>query len=143
VADVTGYELPVTAAEDSRSLLPLLKGTRPDRPLHTAVVHHSASGLFALRQGWWKLEFCRGSGGWSHPTEQEARQQGLPAIQLYDLQQDPKEATNRYASNQVRIEQLTAILREIVTSGRSTPGPPQANADPIWWRQLPWEKPPE
>jgi arylsulfatase A len=143
VADVTGYELPVTAAEDSRSLLPLLKGTRPDRPLHAAVVHHSASGLFALRQGWWKLEFCRGSGGWSHPTEREARQQGLPTMQLYDLQQDPKEATNRYASNQARIEQLTAILRKIVTSGRSTPGPPQANADPTWWRQLPWEKPPE
>ena len=98
LADVTNYELPDEAAEDSLSLLPLLQGKRLEQPLHEAIVCHSISGHFAVRQGGengqWKTLFCRGSGGWSTPREAEASKQNLPAVQLYDMRKDPKESVN-------------------------------------------------
>jgi hypothetical protein len=39
------------------------KGTRD------AVVHHSVDGMFAIRQGDWKLALGRGSGGFSDPKK--------------------------------------------------------------------------
>lgn len=41
--------------------------------------------MLAIRQGQWKLEFCPGSGGWGKPGDAEAKKQGLPDAQLYDL----------------------------------------------------------
>ena len=38
VAEVVGYELPVDAAEDSVSLLPVMLGKSMEKPLHEAVV---------------------------------------------------------------------------------------------------------
>ncbi len=44
----TGVTIPDTAAEDSVSLLPLLKGETVDGSLHDAVISHSAFGVFRL-----------------------------------------------------------------------------------------------
>jgi len=138
LADVVGYRLRPDAAEDSHSLLPLLRGERLEQPLHEAVICHSISGHFVVRRGRWKLLFCRGSGGWSPPRENEAARQGLPPIQLYDIEKDPKETTNLYAQHPELVDELTAILRRYVERGRSTPGPAQANTDGISWPGLPW-----
>ena len=138
VADVVGCELPAGAAEDSHSLLPFFRGQRPAEPLHEAVICHSVSGHFVVRRGKWKLLFCRGSGGWSPPRENEAGKLGLPATQLYDLTVDPKERTNVYAEHPEVVKELTAILRRFVERGRSTPGPAQANTGGVSWPGLPW-----
>ena len=90
LADVVGCKLPADAAEDSHSLLPYFRGQAAAKPLHEAVICHSASGYFVVRRGKWKLLFCRGSGGWSPPREREAAKLGLPSTQLYDLTADPK-----------------------------------------------------
>ncbi len=141
-AEVVGHDLPAGAAEDSVSLLPLVRGESIPGPLHEAVIHHSASGHFAVRSGKWKLLLCRGSGGWSPPREAEAEKQGLPPLQLYDLENDPKETTNLQAEHPAVVAQLTGILRRMVQQGRSTPGPKQPNdGDRSWWPGLPWEKP--
>jgi len=131
-AELLGAQLPATAGEDSVSLLPALFGT--DRaPRREAVVHHSIHGIFAIRQGPWKLEFCPGSGGWAKPLDAEARKSGQPEVQLYDLSADPAEAKNVQAENPAIVARLTALLERYVADGRSTPGAKQANDAAVSW----------
>jgi len=125
-ADLLGAPLPPNAGEDSVSILPALLGT--DRaPLHEAVVHHSIHGMFSIRQGPWKLEFCPGSGGWGAPFDADARKRGLPEVQLYDLSTDIAEAKNIQAENPAVVARLRALLERTIAEGRSTPGPRQQN----------------
>lgn len=141
-ADVAGYKLPSDAGEDSVSLLPTLRGEASAEPLHEFVVHQSGSGFFALRKGDWKLLLCRGSGGWSPPNETQAKKQKLPAVQLYNLKDDPKETTNLQAKHPELVAELTADLRRAVERGRTTKGPDQPNhGGAKWWSGLPWSKP--
>ena len=124
-AAITGTKLPDTAAEDSFSLLPDLLGSgRSTRP---SVVHHSIHGQFAIREASWKLAFCPGSGGWGKSGDTEARNNGLPASQLYDLAADPAEEKNVIAAHPEVATRLTAALEAIITHGRSTPGAEQQN----------------
>ncbi len=125
-ADILSVKLPDNAGEDSVSILPALLG-REQVPLREAVVHHSISGQFAVRQSSWKLELCPGSGGWSKPGDNEARKQGLPAIQLYDLKSDIAETRNVQAENPEVVARLTRLLEDQVANGRSTPGAKQTN----------------
>ncbi len=126
-AEVVGHELPADAAEDSVSLLPVLLGETPEKPLHAIVVHHSVSGQFAVRQGRWKLLLCRGSGGWSSPSEAEAARRGLPMMQLFDLQSDPKETKNLVEQHPEQVKKLIDALAMAFREGRTTPGPRQSN----------------
>jgi arylsulfatase A-like enzyme len=130
-AEVVGARLPDRAGEDSVSLLPVLRGVgsgRADGPLHEAVVHHSINGSFAIRQGKWKLALCPGSGGWSAPRPGRDDTSGLPPVQLYDLEADIGERRNVQGEHPEVVRRLTGLLERLVAEGRSTPGPPQANA---------------
>jgi arylsulfatase A len=141
-AEIAGYELTASEAEDSVSLLPVLQGKPIAGAIHDVVIHHSISGHFAVRQGNWKLLLCRGSGGWSPPREPQAAKQKLPKVQLYNLAEDPQETINLQAQYPNRVVEMTANLRRIVEAGRSTPGPKQPNhANAIWWPGLPWDNP--
>ena len=100
--------LPETAAEDSVSFLPELLGNGGGPP-RGAVVHHSISGKFALREGAWKLCFCAGSGGWSKGG-------GTASPQLYDLAADPGETVNLAG----RHPDVVARLTHVWPDGRST-----------------------
>jgi len=129
-ADILGVPLPDNAAEDSVSLLPVLLD-KADGPVREALVHHSISGKFSLRQGRWKLELCPGSGGWSAPRDPEAVKKGLPPIQLYDMSEDPAEQRNVQAEHPEVVKKLTALLERYVAQGRSTPGAPQENTGTV------------
>jgi hypothetical protein len=107
---------------DSVSFLPALRG-EPIVSEREAIVHHSISGRFGIRDGKWKLNLCAGSGGWSHPREDAAEQMGLPRSQLYDLDADPGETNNLIDAEPDQAERLTALLRRYIDEGRSTPGP--------------------
>lgn len=124
-AELTGTSLREYEGEDSVSFLPTLLGL--PQPARTAVVHHSISGHFAIREGSWKLLLARGSGGWSAPTEAQAEKQNLPAVQLYDLKADPGERTNVAAAHPEIVARLSATLAQHAALGRSTPGPAIAN----------------
>jgi len=125
-AEIVGADLPGNAGEDSVSILPALLGT--DRaPRREAVVHHSIHGLFAIRQGRWKLAVCPGSGGWGKPGDAEATAAALPSVQLYDLSADIAEAKNIQADHPDVVARLTGLLEKYVADGRSTAGPKQAN----------------
>lgn len=110
VASICNVPLPPGAGEDSFDMLPLLQG-RSDAPQRPAVVHHSFDGYFAIRQGPWKLVDCRGSGGWTlpeHRTDPKA-----PAIQLYNMVQDPSETTNLQDRHPDVVERLLGVLNDL------------------------------
>jgi len=133
-ADIIGAKLPDSSAEDSVSMLKALLG-KAQHPLREAVVHHSANGSFAIRQGKWKLEYCPDSGGWSFPRPGVDDVSNLPAIQLYDLTGDVGEKKNVQGQHAEVVAHLTKLLKTYVAEGRSTPGAPQSNTGDVdIWR---------
>jgi arylsulfatase A len=113
-ADIVSYPLPRDAAEDSVSMLSaLLRGTF-DTPRRNSLIHHSAQGMFALRQGKWKFIDGKGSGGWSGKGEESD-----PEGQLYDIQDDPSEKNNLYNKHPEIVERLRKLLENQKQAGRT------------------------
>jgi hypothetical protein len=129
-ADILHAELPDSAAPDSYSLLPDLSG-RARAPVRPAIVYGSIDGNFSIQQGKWKLEFCPGSGGWAAPRNRKAYQEGLPAVQLYDMQVDAGERMNVESGHPAEVQRLTSLMEAYIKNGRSTPGKPLANDVPV------------
>jgi arylsulfatase A-like enzyme len=103
VAAIVGHKLGDNAAEDSVDILPtLLDGSVPVRRY---LVNHSAEGVFAIRDGDWKLIIADDS------TEM--------AWQLYNLADDLAETNNLYEKHPEIVKRLTAKLEQYRQSGRS------------------------
>lgn len=119
-AELTGQVLPRDAAEDSFSLMPALLGTKAVTPVRDAIVNHSSQGLFAIRQGPWKLALGRGSGGFTQPVT-IAVKPGEPAGELYHLGDDPGETRNQWAEQPAVVARLTELLARYQREGRSRP----------------------
>jgi arylsulfatase A-like enzyme len=117
IADLQGIRLTDAMAEDSVSLLPELLG-RQRGPLREAVVHHSANGMFSIRQGDWKLILGRGSGGFTTPIKIDPKPGDVPG-ELYNLRNDPHEDRNVYDTNPAIVARLSALLKRYQDSGRS------------------------
>ena len=145
-ADLVGAKLPETAAEDSFSFLPLLRGEK--QSARTAIISHSAEGRFAIQAGPWKLLLWPGSGGWSAPTPkpsvwlkvERTDLATLPSFQLYHLAIDPAEKQNLAAAQPEIVQRLGQMLRADIERGRSTPGAPQPFTATPEWTQLAWRK---
>ena len=101
LADIVGVAPGRDAAEDSVSLLPMLRGEPATRGV--PVVHHSSGGMFAIRDGAWKLVFGNGSGG----------------------RQEPRGVA---ADNPEVVERLEATLERFRDTGRSAPLPGDATS---------------
>ena len=84
-----------------------------------AIVMQSGNGSLAIREGRWKLCLAPGSGGLSAPRPGSAEEQGLPPVQLFDLEADPVEKTNLQAGRPDIVRRLTALLESYRRSGRS------------------------
>jgi arylsulfatase A-like enzyme len=137
MAEIAGYQLPDTAAEDSVSNLSIWTGTAREA-VREATVHHSINGSFSIRKGTWKLEMCPGSGGWSYPRPDTDEVVGLPPIQLYDLSRDIGERENVQDQHPEVVAELKSLLSSYVKNGRSTPGARQPNTGSKHWPQLHW-----
>ena len=114
LAEIVGHELSENEAEDSFSLLPPLRGNPWTRP-RAAVIHHSSSGMFAIRDGDWKLVAGDGSGGRESP-------QGRPfqrPYQLFDIASDPSEQHNVYDQHPIVAQRLERKLTCIRSQDRS------------------------
>ncbi len=114
LAEILGKKLPADAAEDSFSLLPLFRGGTWARP-RAPVIHHSSGGMFAIRDGRWKLVAGNGSGGRERPSGKPFER----PYQLYDLEADPSEKRNVYDRNPEVASRLEQVLERVRTSGRS------------------------
>lgn len=118
--ELTGQEKKPDGGEDSFSLLPAFAGkTSTER---TTLISHSIDGSFAIRQGHWKLCLSAGSAGWSAPREADAKKQGLPPMQLYNLKADKAEQNNLFNQKKGKVNELLDLLEKEVSSGRCTPG---------------------
>lgn len=122
---LTGQERRAVGGEDGFSLLPVFEGANTSG--RSTLISHSIGGSFAIRQGNWKLCLSAGSGGWSAPREKAAKDQNLPAIQLFNLVSDPAEQTNLVSTHPERVDSLIQLLAHQVSSGRCTPGEPLRN----------------
>ena len=112
-ADAVGVSLAADEAEDSLSLVGLLRGTTKERG--APVVHHSAGGTFAIRDGKWKLVLGNGSGGREKPRGKPFEK----PYQLYDLSEDLGEARDVAAAHPDVVARLETRLEEIRATGRS------------------------
>lgn len=120
-ADIVGYELPASQAEDSRSFLPLLKGEEVKKPIHDAVIHHSLDGMFAVRKGDWKLIMGLGSGGFSEPPRYRPGPMD-PIGQLYNIRDDGREQLNHWKARPDIVEELSGILKRTQDSSAQNTG---------------------
>ena len=125
-ADLLNYSLKENEGEDSYSMLPLLTGKGSyDR---SSTVHHSKTGVFAIRQGDWKLVLLPNSGvaGSGKPAKVK---QVLPDYLLFNLEKDVEEKNNVAKQYPEKLEGLKKLMIQQIKEGRSTPGNPQQNAE--------------
>jgi len=119
-AAILGAKLPENAGQDSYNILPALLGEKLDKPIREAIVSHSVYGVFAVRQGPWKLILeNQDSGGWVRPSGSRPKP-GSPG-QLYNLNEDPAEQNNLFDKHPAIVKRLTAMLERYEKQGRSTP----------------------
>jgi arylsulfatase A len=119
LAELWNVALSDNAGEDSFSLMPLLKGA--DTPIRSNAVSTSIGGTPAVRSGSWKYIAAAGSGGWGKGGDD------AQPVQLYNLADDLGESRNLAAAEPAKVDEMRALLEQLITNGRSTPGPPQRN----------------
>ena len=118
VAEAAAIALPRDGAEDSFSHFGALIGRTDRKPARDFVIHHSSQGVFGIRQGSWKLNEGRGSGGFSKPVKIEPGP-GEPPGELYDLAAAPAETTNLYAARPEIVTRLRTLLDRAKTQDRT------------------------
>jgi arylsulfatase A-like enzyme len=113
VAQITEQPLSENEAEDSVSMIPVVSGNAATRGV--PVVHHSVAGMFAIRDGDWKLVAGNGSGGREAPR-------GKPDTKpftLFNLKNDLSEKNDVASENPEVVARLSKALDDIRTNGRS------------------------
>jgi arylsulfatase A-like enzyme len=104
---LAGAAVPTGAGPDSVDLSPLFAD--PTAKVRDSAIQHSGSGMFAVREGLWKLVKCRGSGGWSLPEDKVPAD--APPAQLYEMGEDVVESRNRWSERPEVVARLEAILQ--------------------------------
>lgn len=113
LSSLINHELPEGKAEDSFNILPLFFGKEARGLSGGALVHHSLTGVFGLRQGPWKLIVSDKSGGFSDNLNKEGYGINTKG-QLYNLSNDLGEKNNLYNEEPHLVDSLTKILNEII-----------------------------
>lgn len=108
VAELTGQPIAEGMAGDSVSFAPDLLDD-PSSPGRPPVVHHSANGTFAIRDGDWKLILSDGSGGRENPRGSPFKK----PFQLYNISTDPRESANLISQNPEIAKELERKLTAI------------------------------
>lgn len=127
-------QVPPYAAEDSRSFLPALFG-REAKNMRNDIINHSGPGEFAIRKGRWKLVFAKpGDATHSKPETMSCVQQ------LYNLDADPAEKEDVKMGHADIINELTLLLQNQISRGRSTPGPAKKNDSEVSFTTYPKER---
>ncbi len=100
-------------AEDSFSLLRLL--TEESDVRGAPVIHHSSGGMFAIREGKWKLVLGNGSGGRERPRGKAFER----PYQLFDMESDWKETKDLSGEYPALVDRLEIRLEAIRKSSRA------------------------
>lgn len=117
IAELLGDKVSSSEAEDSVSFASVLRGETPVKRL--PMIHQSASGQFAVREGEWKyIAETTVRGKTSKP-------------QLYNLKSDIGETKNLLEQYPEIAKNLKAKLIDIVTSGKTRPECITENDSPV------------
>ena len=76
------------------------------------IINESSHGLYAVRNGSWKLIEGLGSGGFSSPVTAQPRPGGAIG-QLYNIKTDPSETNNLYLQNPGKVDSLSHLMDSI------------------------------
>jgi arylsulfatase A-like enzyme len=123
-AALTGQELPGDAGVDSMNQLPVLLGRRR-KSVRNVEVEEGISGSLAIRQGEWKYipsnatHAASGMGTGANPNDPRFAAAIIRKPLLFDLATDPDETSNLAAQNPKRAAELSALLKQIRSGGRS------------------------
>lgn len=113
-AQVSGTEFDQNQSPDSFSFWAFTQEFGDSDPIpRPAVINHSVGGMFAIRDGKWKLVFGDGSGGRQKPR---GKNFGRP-FQLFDLESDLGETKD------VAAENAEVVKRMIESFKKLAPGP--------------------
>ncbi|RMG37457.1 MAG: Cerebroside-sulfatase [Planctomycetota bacterium] len=108
VADILQRPLPDGAAPDGFSFRSVLQG-RPSEFHRPPVIHHSVAGMFAIRDGRWKLVLGNGSGGREKPRGQPFTR----PYPLFDMQTDLAETRDLSEQHKDIVERLESLCERI------------------------------
>ncbi|GAB5404675.1 MAG: arylsulfatase [Aureliella sp.] len=111
LAEIADEPLADNVAEDSFSIMRMLAGSQNPRP--APVIHHSGSGMFALRSGPWKLIAGNGSGGREAPKGKPFEK----PFQLFNMTTDVGESHDLAEEQSEKVAHLTATLEDIRSHG--------------------------
>ncbi|MBI1343341.1 MAG: sulfatase-like hydrolase/transferase [Terrimonas sp.] len=111
-ADLVGEDKMALSPLDSYSILSVLLNKTDTATLNNTIMSESSHGLFAVRQGDWKLIEGCGSGGFSDPVTYQPKP-GEARGQLYDIRKDPAEKQNLYLDYPEKVKALTRIMDSI------------------------------
>ena len=113
-AEINQQELADDVAPDSFSLVSLMECGEWVSP-RPPVIHHSVSGMFAIRDGQWKLVLGNGSGGREAPRGKAFQK----PYALFNLSEDPGEAHNvidQHPEIAAKLENYCLEIRDAGTS---------------------------
>ncbi len=127
-AELLDVKVSNNSAEDSFSLLPVLLG-KDAAPIRPYLLQQGFTGSrdLAIRCGKWKYLAHKGSGGNNYESNAELNPYALPDTaleavgQLFDLDADPGETTNRALEYPGAMSELQSLLKQSIASGRSRP----------------------
>ncbi len=109
-ADVVAAKIPEGVAADSYSFLPLLKGEKLKTP-RAPVIHHSSAGMFAIRDGQWKLVLGNGSGGRAQPKG-KVDQKPYALFNMLRDKEEQHDVVSQYPDVAKRLEAAAMSIRE-------------------------------
>lgn len=114
-AKLTSTKIKAEEAEDSYNVLPSLFGKKVSHSKENVRVYHSGAGVFAIRQGDWKL--ISGTKN-SAIAKKESSISDAPD-QLYNLALDPYEKNNLQEKEPEKVIQLNGMLDEYIEGRRN------------------------
>lgn len=129
-AAIIGHPVVPDAAEDSFNILPALLGETPAKAVRPATIHHGLNGSLAIRQGDWVFIDAPSGDGNREPTwrkEEWKIQPHSEQAELFNLKTDPHQIHNLLGENRDKAHELKKLLDQIISCGRSTPGPDLGN----------------
>jgi arylsulfatase A-like enzyme len=129
LASVLDADLPADAAGDSYDVLPALRGTTGDEPIHDATVYHAIDGSLAVRVGDWVFSDAESADMNGEPDwfrDERGDGEDGPGL-LYDLSADPEQRENLHDDRPDVAADLRETLARIETAGRSV----DADGEPV------------
>ncbi|RKY88285.1 arylsulfatase [candidate division KSB1 bacterium] len=116
-AAIVGARLRKNEAEDSFNILPALLGKSVPNSTSQARIFHSGGGVFAIRQGKWKLiQGTKGPGSRPLKIDKDL----LNSVgQLYDMENDPYEKNDLWDKHPDVVKKLLRLLEKCKKQGYS------------------------